>query len=111
MPKTTFFRLNESTLRNALRVAAETYEGHAKEFRALAEQLRTNPPPPPVDDGGKTFDIMPRDPVPMDRMAEQFDHQAKDVRDMMDRLDGPEGDEDDYMGGVEVRVIYTPDED
>lgn len=113
MPKPTFYRFDESTLRNALRVALEVYEGHAKEFRDAGAALRANPPPPEEEGDGTSFSIMPRDPVAMDRLAEQFDNQAQDVRVMMDRLEGPEGfdEEEGYAGEVEVRAVYTPDED
>lgn len=99
-----------SALTNALRVAKEVYEGHAKEFAQSAQALRENPPAPATEGDGETFDIMPQNPVAFDRMAQQFTHQAEDVARLMAALDGPEGC-DDYLGEVDLCITYTPDEE
>lgn len=62
---------------NALRVAAEEFDKHAKEFRALEAGDTT--------DGAGDMPIVTKDGFK--RLAEQFERQAKDVRKAIDLIE------------------------
>lgn len=73
----------QSTLRNALCTAAARYDEDAKTFRDLKPQLieaeKNEPNAMRMIHSGAC-----------DRLAEQFDYQAKEVRELMDKIDDAE---------------------
>ncbi|KGM36175.1 hypothetical protein [Inquilinus limosus] len=75
----------QSTLTNALQVAAERFDEHVKLFTELAEG------------GGNDF-IRPRAAV---SMAQQFERQAADTRSLLSVINGAES----------VKVEYEPDDE
>lgn len=79
MPRVQLCENDLFTIANALRVAADQYDKDAKTSRAPYEEASA-----PVEPGWQ-------------RVAEQFDHQAKECRALADRLDdvGDGEDEDE----------------
>lgn len=75
------FRENQlSTLRNALVVAAERFDEDAKQFRDLQPQLEQQ-----EKDDPERFRLIHSSACP--RLAEQFDLQAKQTRELLDLFD------------------------
>lgn len=76
MPQHVMSDDDESTIVNALRIAAERYDENAKTLRATSPE-------------GPAFG--PRAPAVLERLAAHFDTQAAEARALADRVQSPEG--------------------
>lgn len=83
---------HEATILNCLRVAAERFEEHAKEFTQLADMPRPPLPPPTVDEQGVTcITIGPPTPSACRMLATQFTHQASEASMLADAIEAADG--------------------
>ncbi len=78
----------EHVITNALQVAAERFDDDAKQFRNLAAYLRAGNEYPMFAPGEQGA-------VVAERTAEQFERQAKESRELWDRIMSGDEDEDD----------------
>lgn len=95
-----FDDMDQSTLANICRVAAERFGDHAKEFRKLID-YKPATTEPQSDEAGRLFVDMTPHGEGARRLAEQFERQATEARAFADLFEGVDSIPDMVMDADE----------